>query len=291
MKKYVKVLSGITAFILIIGILVVANAFVGNPVSKALANNTGKKYVSQNYTNMNLDISDVYYSFKDGYYHADIKSRTSKDTYFEITISSLGKVEYDSYEDNVMKKFNTYQRLNDEYDSKLKRIFEDKSFPYDSDIYIGELKEMPLENLDNEFGSVYGMSLSGLELDKEYDINEMGKKYGHIVFYIQDEDVSIKRSSEILLDIKDILDKNNISFYAVDFTLENYPKEDEKENTTKYKSINIAEFLYKDIYKKGLENRIERAADKLQEYYKEQDEIKKEMESIYEKENEIERTI
>lgn len=42
MKKYVKVLAGIMAFVLIMGILVVANAFISNPVSKALANNTAK---------------------------------------------------------------------------------------------------------------------------------------------------------------------------------------------------------------------------------------------------------
>lgn len=199
---------------------------------------------------MNLDISDVYYNFKDGYYHADIKSLTSKVTYFSIRLSSLGKVEYDSYEDNVVKKINTHRRLYEEYNSKLKSIFEDKEFPYDSDIYLGELKEMPLENLYSEyseFGPVYGMNLSELELDKNYDINEMGKEYGHITFYVQDEDISIKRASEILLDIKSILDKNNASFYAIDFTLENHRKEDEKENTH-YNSISIAEFLYKDIY-------------------------------------------
>lgn len=165
-------------------------------------------------------------------------------------MSSLGKVEYYSYEDNVVKKVNTHRRLYEEYNSKLKSIFEDKEFPYDSDIYLGELKEMPLENLYSEyseFGPVYGMNLSELELDKNYDINEMGKEYGHITFYVQDEDISIKRASEILLDIKSILDKNNASFYAIDFTLENHRKEDEKENTH-YNSISIAEFLYKDIY-------------------------------------------
>lgn len=294
MKKSVKVLAGITAFVLIGGILWFANSLVGNPVSKALSNNTAKKYVSKNYSDMELQISDVYYSFKDGYYHADIKSLTSKDTYFSIRLSSLGKVEYDSYEYNVVKKFNTYRRLDEEYNSKLKNIFEDKAFPYGSDISFGELKGMPLEDLDSkysEFGPVYGINLDELELDKNYDINEMGKEYGHIVFYAQDEDISIKRASEILLDIKNILDKNNISFYAIDFTLEKHGEEDEKVNTNE-KSIIIEEFLYEDIYEEGLENRMKKASDKLQEHYKEQDKIKKEeMESIDKRENESERKL
>lgn len=288
MKKSLKVLAGITAFVLIGGILWFANGLIGNPVSKELANNTAKKYVSENYPDMNLDISDVYYSFKDCYYYADIKSLTSKDTYFSIRLSSLGRVEYDSYEDNVVRKVNTYRRLDEEYNLKLKNIFEDKDFPYDSDIHFGELKEIPSEELDSkysEFGPIYGMNLSELELDKNYDINEMGKEYGHIVFYAQDEEISIKRASEILFHIKNILDKNNISFYAIDFTLEKHSEEDEKVNTND-KSISIEEFLYEDIYEKGLENRIKEAYDKLQEHYKEQDKIKKEeMESIDEREN------
>lgn len=294
MKKSVKVLVGMTAFVLIGGLLWFANGLIGNPVSKALANNKAKKYVSENYSDMELQISDVYYSFKDGYYHADIKSLTSKDTYFSIRLSFLGKVEYDSYEDNVVKKVNTYRRFDEEYNSKLKSIFEDKDFPYESDICFGELKEMPLEDLDSkysEFGPVYGINLGELELDKNYDINEMGKEYGHIVFYAQDEEISIKRASEILLDIKNILDKNNISFYAIDFTLEKHGEGNEKVNTND-KSISIEEFLYEDIYEEGLENRMEESSDKLQEHYKEQDNIKKEeIESIDERENKVERTI
>ena len=153
---------------------------------------------------------------------------------------------------------------------------------------------MPLEDLDSkysEFGPVYGINLGELELDKNYDINEMGKEYGHIVFYAQDEEISIKRASEILLDIKNILDKNNISFYAIDFTLEKHGEGNEKVNTND-KSISIEEFLYEDIYEEGLENRMEESSDKLQEHYKEQDNIKKEeIESIDERENKVERTI
>lgn len=103
MKKSAKILAGIAAFVLIGVILWFANGLLGNPISKALANNTAKKYVAENYSNMKLDISEVSYSFKDGEYYANIKSPTSKDTYFTISISPLGKIGYDSYEDNVVK--------------------------------------------------------------------------------------------------------------------------------------------------------------------------------------------
>ena len=110
----------------------------------------------------------------------------------------------------------------------------------------------------------------------------MGKKYGHIVFYADDEDVSIKRASEILLDIKNILDERDVSFYAIDFTLEKPRKEDEENQNEK--TINIQEFLYSDIYENGLENRIKENSQKLEKYYEEQDKIKEQQEQIMKEE-------
>ncbi len=286
MKKSVKILAGLTAFVLIGGILWFANGLLGNPISKAIANNTAKKYIEENYYDMNLEVSDAFYSFKSGSYYVDVKSPTSKDTYFSISISSLGKIEYDSYEDNVIKKFNTYIRLNELYDKKIQSVFDNNEFPYKSDISYGELREMPSKDLDSEyteFGPAYGLNLSELELDKDYNINKIGKKSGHIVFYAQDEDISIKRASEILLDIKNILDEKNVSFHAIDFTLEK-PREGEQVNPED-KSISIEQFLYSDIYENGIENRMKKAIDNLQKHYEEQDKIKeKEMKSLKEEE-------
>lgn len=286
MKKSVKILAGATAFVLIGVILWFANGLLGNPISKAIASNTAKKYIEERYSNMELEISEASYNFKDGNYHVYVKSPTSKDTYFSVSISPLGKIGYDSYEDNVLKKYNTYKRLDELYNTKIKGVFENKDFPYKSDIYFGELKQLSLKDSSSkysEYGPAYGLDLNKLELDKNYDINKICEKYGHIVFYAQDEDISIKRASEILLDIKNILDNKNISFYAIDFTLEK-PREGEEVNTNE-ESINIEEFLYSDIYEKSLENRIKAASDNLKKHYEQQDKIKeKEMESIKERE-------
>ena len=46
MKKSVKILAGITAFVLIGGILWFASGILGNPISKVLANNTCLVYTS-----------------------------------------------------------------------------------------------------------------------------------------------------------------------------------------------------------------------------------------------------
>ena len=171
MKKSVKILAGITAFVLIGGILWFASGLLGNPISKVLANNTAKKYIDKNYSHMNLNIAEVSYNFKDDNHHTDVKLSTSKDTYFTISISPLGKIQYDSYEDDVTSKNNTYKRINDEYDEKVEEVFEDKSFPYKSNICFGELKEITSKELDDEytdFGVEYGIDKSKLELDKNY---------------------------------------------------------------------------------------------------------------------------
>ena len=174
------------------------------------------------------------------------------------------------------------------YGEKVKEVFEDKNFPYESDICFGELKEITSKELESEytnFGPIYGIDLSKLELDKSYDINEMGKKYGHIVFYAKDEDISIKKASEILLHIKKILDEKNVSFYAMDFSLQKPRSEDENINPND-KSIDIQEFLYSDIYEKGLENRIKENSQKLEKYYEEQDKIKDKQEQLIKEQEE-----
>lgn len=276
MKKSVKILSGVVAFTLIGVILWFANGFLGNPISKAIVNNSARKYIEENYPNMNLEVSEISYSFKDGNYNAYIKSNTSTDTYFSVTFSPLGKIGYDSYENDVANKYNTYTRINGLYDSKVRTVFEGKDFPYKSEINFGELREQILQDTNDKYGQFepkYGLDVSELELDKNYNINELGKKYGHIVLYIQETDINIKRSSEILLDVKNILDNKNISFYAIDLTIEKPLEEEEKTNGDN-NSINIQHFLYSDIYEKGLEKRIKKAYDNLQEYYKEQDKIK-----------------
>ena len=266
MKKSIKILSGSIALLLIIGILYFANGFLGNPISKMIANNTSRKYIEKNYYNMKLEISNAYYSFKSGDYCVQVKSPISKDTNFSIVISPFGRLLYDSYKDDVVSKYNTLRRIDSIYNTKIKSVFESKDFPYKSDICFGEIIPKGLYEGDEYFYRDYGLDVEKLEIDKDYDINSIGKKAGHIVFHTQDEEVSIKKASEILLNIKDILDKENISFYAIDFKLEKTKNNYEmtKEDDT---SISIEQFLYSDIYVENLEKRILKSNEKLKKYY------------------------
>ena len=60
----------------------------------------------------------------------------------------------------------------------------------------------------------------------------------------------------------------------MDFSLQKPRSEDENINPND-KSIDIQEFLYSDIYEKGLENRIKENSQKLEKYYLEKKTTKK----------------
>lgn len=267
MKKITKIIAGITAFTLIGGLLFIANGLVGNPVSKMLANKNAEKFIEENYKDMNLETTKAFYSFKDGDYHVSVQSSTSIDTHFNVRASPYGEVLDDTYTENVVGKFNTWRRINDAYRKMVDSILQSEDFPYESDIDFGEI---PLLYYDvDSFGPKFGAKLTDLKLDKMYDMVSMGEQMGLITFYTYDEDISAKRASEILLDLKAIFDEYNVPFYAIDFNL-SQPKE-EKISPLDQEYFSVAHFLYEDIHDEDLTNRLEIAAEELAKYYEKQD--------------------
>lgn len=120
-SQILKFLAGITAVALLCGILFVTNAFVGNPISSMLANKAIKEYVDEKYPFLDLETEKAVYNFKFTSYVGKAKSKTSIDTHFRICYRD-GKVQNDTYETNVLEKFNTLQRLSNEYSFVAKEI-------------------------------------------------------------------------------------------------------------------------------------------------------------------------
>lgn len=280
MHKFIKILSSVVALVLIGGVLCVANSLVGNPISKMIAERTAKQYIEVHYPQMALQVSNVSYSFKDGCYYAYVTSPTSRDTYFSIHISQNGKVRYDSYESNVVKRWNTYERIDKAYRSIVEEVFESEDFPYESDIDFGELKIKEASWQTDDKVPLYGIEIESLELDKEYNIKELGQKVGNLIFYTEEKAVSAKRAAEILLDLKAIFDEKEVPFYAIEFVLQKPRSEDEK--FSEANEIRVKDFLYSDIYEEGLEQRVEEMDQLVKAYYKEQDRIKQEEAAQYE---------
>lgn len=277
MKRKNKIIAGIIAFILMGLILWFANGFVGNPISKFLANRSAKRYIEETYPEMDLKINKATYNFKTGGYNVFVELPGSLDIHFSLNISPSGKVKWDGYEDYVIGKFNTRQRINSEYRKMVEEIFGAEDFPFESDIDFGEIV---LERGSHEnFGPIYGLGLDELEIDKLYDINELGKRAGHLIYYTIDEELDAKRASQILIHIKEIFDEKSLPFYAIDLTLQ----EEEIGRDRKY--FSVSGFLYEDIYEEGLIKRLEKASKDLEDYYKMEDSKKEDEIKEFNKDN------
>ncbi|MEG2377348.1 MAG: hypothetical protein RSC43_03215, partial [Clostridia bacterium] len=213
-------------------------------------------------------IEKVDYSFKDGNYHARISSPSGIDTYFSLSMSGFGKLCRDNYGDMVANGRNTWNRVDDEYRKMVKSVFESESFPYISYISFGAIRE----KYSSAQGSIYkdfGLDAKKLVLDKAYDVRALGAKYGELTFYAQDENVSAKRASEILLDITKILDAENVPFYAITFVLQK-PRNEDTPNPDD-SEIHVTDFLHSDIYEAGLVGRVQKSHDKTMAYFADED--------------------
>ena len=120
-KKVLKTVALIVAIVLIAGICFVANALVGNPVSKMLAQKAAAAYLAENFPDTDYYIESVGYDFKFTEYIAHVCSDSSIDTRFSLDIDMFGHVLYDTYE-NVANGFVTANRVEQEYRQPRHRL-------------------------------------------------------------------------------------------------------------------------------------------------------------------------
>ncbi len=267
-KKILKTFVVIIIIALVVGVCIIANAFIGNPISKHLATNTAEKHLEEKYRDRDFEIEKVVYNFKDGYYHAFIKSPSSIDSHFTLLIDMWGNLGIDNYENNVLTGWNTAKRLGNEYRGKVDEILDSQSFPYAVDIGFGDIEFIPTEYASDPSVPDYAIIIEDLKLDGEYNINELGSKAGKLTIYIDDKTVSYERLAELILEVKKTFDDAKVKFYALDFVLE-YPKD---ENGTKKEGrVEVRDFLYADIYEGDMIERVKTSDEAANAYYAEQD--------------------
>ena len=262
MKKGLKIAAFTLAVALILGVLFFANALIGNPISKALAENTAKKHLEENYKDTDYELERVTYSFKDGYYHAYISSPSSVDTHFTLMINGFGKLSYDNF-DYVTNGWNTATRLDTDYRKTVDALFASKSFPYNAYIAYGELIFVPESERENPDIADYALITEELTVDAYYDVNKLGAQAGKITVYIDDNTVTVERLAEVLLDIRECFDNSGIGFYAIDCVIE-YPRDEE--GFYEDGRVEVMEFLYSDIYEEGLLERVTEANEAAAEF-------------------------
>lgn len=266
MKKSTKIVFTVISVIILSVILYFACAFFGNPVSYLLAKNSADDYVEAKYSDSNFEIEKIGYDFKSTGYYANVVNPDSEDSYFSVYFDLLGRPVYDTYE-NITDGWNTFMRLENEYRKLTDSVEDEIKKSFTTDIFYGEIKTS--EVADDYCGKEpYGIPRDELIVDYDYDINEVAKKAGHIVFYYDETELTADKMAKRLLEVKEIFDKNNIEFFAIDFIAQEPKTED---NAGNRKEFSVREFLYSDIYEDGLSERLQESADDLQEYYAKED--------------------
>ena len=264
MKKTVKIIAIIVSVLLIAGLLFIVNAFVGNPVSKMIVTNNAKEYVETNYKETDYYVNRVGYDFKTSRYYVNIKSPSSADTYFSVSFDMLGNLGRDSFPTRVADGFNTWNRINSEYRAVTDEIIE--NLPYKSYIDYGEIQTLDKGNNIIKFG----LDMSSLELDKVYDIKELGSKYGKVVLYIYVDEISAEKASEVLLEVKNQFYEKNQAFYAIDLVLR-LPKNEDVKDWQDTEKIELECFLYSDITEENLIKNVKDSIIATERYYEEMD--------------------
>ena len=263
-KKILKISALFVAVLLIAGVCWFANSLIGNPISKALAKNTAEKYLAETYGDTDYELTDVSYSFKDGYYYAHISSKSSIDTNFSLLINGFGKLRFDYYENNVTSGWNTATRLDTEYRNAVDIIIDSKNFPYSKSIAFGKLVFVASEDKGMRDVPDYALITNELTLDAYYNVNELGARSGKLTLYIYDTNVSAERMSEILLGIRRCFDDSGLGFYAIDCVLE-HPRDEN--GFSEDGQIEVMDFLYSDIHEDGLVERVIEADKAAKDHY------------------------
>ncbi len=204
MKKTSKIIAAIMAFTLIIGLVLFVNAWVGNPISKAIAAKSAKEYVAKEYNEINLVVEKSVYNFKFGSYMVFFRSHDSYDTAFSVYVDSLGKVVRDDYEYEVANNFTTWRRL----DSELREIGDKimrEHLTYDIENAIFTTEDIKNEDLVKILTKDIHNPPFGIEASVR----------------IKNTDVSYEKMAEVMQEMATLCKEENIPIVSYSIALEN----------------------------------------------------------------------
>ena len=265
-----RIAAGLLGGALLIGLLLFANAFVGNPISHFLASRHADAHLAEHYGETDYTIDSVNYSFKDGSYWAKIFSPSSQDTHFTLLYDALGHLQFDSFENDVLSRNNTAQRLDGEYRDRCHAILNSPSFPEKLSIGYGTLIFSSSDA--GEPGAVpESFPIQELELDQHYDLAPLAAQHGVLVLSLETADVSPEHAAQVLLATRRQMEAANFPFFSMDLTL-NAPRDPEGTRTAP--SLSLMNFAWDDIQEEGLSQRVAESIAATKDYYQRMDALK-----------------
>ena len=283
-KKFVRIICWTIAIALLCTAVWFLCAFFGNPISSALAKSTAKQHLEENYSGTDFEIERIGYDPKTGGYFAKVTSPCSQDSYFTIYMDGIGRYKHDTYS-SITEGYTTFARLDDEYRALVKSCLLSEQFDVSMDYF--ELRAggyYEVFNYTNSNGVLkeytlwkdYGLDMSALILDGEYDIRQLGRDHGTLCLYVHDSEVSVERAAELLLALKTHMNEQDVPFHSVELHLygvRNPNPDGEPDYAGIYsgESITLYEFLYSDIYEDGMVERVSAYWDIAKEHFALQD--------------------
>lgn len=248
-------LAAVLALAAAIGLLTLVNVIVGNPYAKKLASVAAEAYLDGKFPEQELYIADIRHDSKQAEYEFEIRSEISQDTYFTVCVRPDGSVRYDTYDD-VLRGYNTAERVGGAYRQLAAPVVQKLNLTYTRAYVSAELGFEHRQWQDDPYESEFLLDGEPLVVDGEYDILALGKTYGRLDVTVEEDTVSGEKAAEVLLEIKRLMDEAGVPFRSVDLTLR-YPRTEDPLEPRREGSVEVADFLYEDIYEEDLVQRVE----------------------------------
>jgi hypothetical protein len=243
--KWSRIIITVITLLFVGFVINLITSFYGNPITAAIATSNIRSYVEKTYPLSNLEVPKASYNFKFSEYASHVQSKTSMDTEFSVAWSK-GRI-YDSYESDVVNRYTTFQRLQQEFSKTIEDIVI-KEFPYETSMLFADLGKADTD-------------LKKLSLDMPLDLNNPPLP-STLVIYILSNEISYEYLSARLLEVRDIMEQHKIPIDFYSIAIEEPMPEGEK-SAPGGQSIHLIDFPAEKI---GNENLVEAIKEHQREY-------------------------
>ena len=213
-KLWIRILAAVLAFGLLWIVAWMTLSFTGDPISAAMSQRAAKDYIQQsNLRTMGFELSRASYNFKFGEYLVHAVSPHNPDLHFDI-ICRNGKVDYDTYQYDVLENGNVISRFQEEYMALLQiqmeqaglgrlNLFVGTNEPSDSAVWVPGMtfdQDLPVEKTIHLYPDLEAMTL---EAAAEYlqRVGAFFKEKGHDFARIDLYDTDEEKHTVMLTDI------------------------------------------------------------------------------------------
>ena len=197
-------LKRILLTVLVLFVLFVANALIGNPVSKYLADRSANKVITERYDGLDLSREKVIYNLKDGDYIVFLEDKNSVDSQFALHFDSFGRLMWDSYDDRISNTMMRFDRVVSQYGRSLEKKYD---FPY----------TITLSSWDKEDPAEY------LKVDQPVDVKHLPYKLQAQAYGVG-KDATAEEAMAVLKQLQQIMDKEGLK--VVDYAIDLVPEKD-----------------------------------------------------------------